>query len=193
MKWDSANSCPVPGTYKPLNLSGSVVMEEIDNPDGLCFCSDELFPYFKDSELSVDDFFLQKKYRELSGDGFADVMTLLLISAKYRDLEMAKYFYDIYAGNQNLLPLFQEHNGDLPCRLYFCETQEDIWDILLNGIGNPRDFVYVHSGVSRDYPKTLLPEEERGLTYSEDRLKCFVQYMVLHDINLNNILFDYYE
>ena len=193
MKWDSINSCPVPGTYKPLNLSGSVVMEEIDNPDGLCFCSDELFPYFKDSELSVDDFFLQKKYRELSGDGFADVMTLLLISAKYRDLEMAKHFYDIYAGNQNLLPLFQEHNGDLPCRMYFCETQEDIWDILLNGIGNPRDFVCVYSGMSRRFPNILLPEEERSLTYSEDRLGRFVEYMISHDINLNNILFDYYE
>lgn len=190
MKWDSAKGCPIPGTFKPLNIPSSVAMEEIDNPDGLRFCSDELLPYFKDSELSVDDFFLQKKYRELSGDGFADVMTLLLISAKYRDLEMAKQFYDIYAGNPNLLPLFQEHNGDLPCRLYFCEKQEDIWDILLEGIGNPRDFVYVYSGVSRSFPNILLPEEERSLTYSEDRLGRFVEYMISHGINLNNILFD---
>ena len=190
MKWDSINSCPVPGTYKPLNLPGSVVMEEIDNPDGLRFCSDELLPYFKDSELSVDDFFLQKKYRALSGDGFADVMTLLLISAKYRDLEMAKHFYDIYAGNQNLLPLFQEHNGDLPCRLYFCEKQDEIWDILLDGFGNPRDFVYVYSGMSRRLPNILLPKEEREMTCGEERLRRFVEYMISHGINLNNILFD---
>ena len=196
MKWDSVNSCPIPGTYTPMNIPASEIMDECRRvrKQGGSLLGDEIESILDSQVKTVDEFFLQKKYMGLSRQSLNEDLPILLnMTHKYHSPEMAAHIIDLTDGILDLLCM-NDADGSLTSRVVFCETEEDIWDILLEGIGNPREFVYTYSGTSRGYPKypygTILPKEERGLTYSISRLWHFIQYMIGHNVKPNNILFD---
>ncbi len=82
MKWDLENDCSIEGTYKPLKLPGSVVMDAKrkceETMNGL-YVPDTIASYFEDGSLTIDDFFLQHRHKEL-GD-ILDMEVLLLLSS----------------------------------------------------------------------------------------------------------------
>ncbi len=194
MKWDSVNSCPVPGTYKPLNLPGSLVMTEKKKceatKNGL-YVPDTIVPYFEDETLTIDDFFLQRKHRELQD--IYDMEVLLLLSSYYRSEEMKVHIWDVIGGLLDF-PRWDNEQCDVPCRLYFCESVEDIWDMLLDGIGNPRDFVYAYGGFSRGYEDcrygVILEKRLRALTCDDGRLRRYIMYMTSQHVEMKTLLFD---
>lgn len=85
-------------------------------------------------------------------------------------------------------PRWDEERCDVPCRLYFCETEEDIWDMLLDGIGNPCDFVYAYGGFSRGYDFCLyteiLEKRLRALTCDDRRLRRYIIYMTRKHVDM---------
>lgn len=194
MKWDSAKGCPIPGTYKPLNLPGSLVMTEKKKceatKNGL-YVPDTIVPYFEDEPLTIDDFFLQRKHRELQD--IYDMEVLLLLSSYYRSEEMKLHIWDVIGGLLDF-PRWDEERCDVPCRLYFCDSVEDIWDMLLDGIGNPRDFVYAYGGFSRGYEDCrygeILEKRLRALTFNEERLRRYILYMTTKHVDMKKLLFD---
>ncbi|MBR6055117.1 MAG: hypothetical protein IKP46_07250 [Bacteroidales bacterium] len=155
---------------------------------------DEIESILDSQVKTVDEFFLQKKSLGLSRQSLNEDLPILLnMTHKYHTPEVAAHIIDLTDGPLDLLYM-NDTDGILTSRVFLCETQEDIWDILLEGIGNPREFVYTYCGMSRGWPNypygTLLPKEERGLTYSISRLWCFIKYMIAHNVKPDNILFD---
>lgn len=197
MKWDHKKGCPILGTYKPLDLPGSIVLQEKkvceETGTGLCI-PDKIASLFEGGLATVDEFFKEHLYKDM--EDMLDIECLLALSCRYRSYETKLHIWAVLGGSLDfdcLLDCLHDKNSDIPSRFYFCETEEDIWDILLDGCGKPREFVYAYSGISRGWPcpyGTLLPKEYRGCVYSEERLRRFMKYMISNDCNINNILFD---
>lgn len=148
-------------------------------------------PYFEDETLTIDDFFLQRKHRELQD--IYDMEVLLLLSSYYRSEEMKLHIWDVIGGLLDF-PRWDEERCNVPCRLYFCDSVEDIWDMLLDGIGNPRDFVYAYGGFSRGYEDCrygeILEKRLRALTFNEERLRRYLLYMTTKHVDMKKLLFD---
>ena len=190
MKWDLGNNCPIEGTYKPLNLPASIVMDAKKQREGL-YVPDTIASFFKDGNLTIDEFFLQHRHKDLAD--INDMEVLLLISSYYRSEEMKVHIWDAIGGLLDF-PRWDEEKCDVPCRLYFCEEVEDIWDMLLDGIGNPRDFVYAYGGFSRGYEDCrygeILEKRLRALTCDNARLRRYIIYMTNNNLEMKKILFD---
>ena len=83
-------------------------------------------------------------------------------------------------------PAFITHNWDqilywasylfyypeIACRLFFCDTEEDIWDIVKDGYANAESFLLTYGG----YHRTRL-EQEPIFTASAIRQERFCRYV----------------
>ena len=194
MKWDAQNNCPIEGTYKPLNLPASLVMKEkrkCESTKNGLYVPETIVPYFEDGTLTIDNFFLQHKHKEL--DDILDMEVLLLLSSYYRSEEMKVHIWDVIGGLLDF-PRWDDKQCDVPCRLYLCESVEDIWDMLLDGLGNPRDFVYAYGGFSRGYEDChygeILEKRLRALTCDDERLRRYILYMTSQHVEMKTLLFD---
>ena len=77
--------------------------------------------------------------------------------------------------------LMNEEELNLLSRLYFCESDEDLWDVLLDGYGEPQYFLKGYAGMREG----ILPEYGRFpdalRTADDERLRRFVVYMTSHN------------
>ena len=73
----------------------------------------------------------------------------------------------IVSGHLNVL-----HYAEIACRLFFCDTEEDIWDIVKDGYANAESFLLTYGG----YHRTRL-EQEPIFTASAIRQERFCRYI----------------
>lgn len=158
MQWNYETNLPVEGTYKPRGLDW-------------------------------DDFFLSGKHQEIPDDErytTLDHVILDLLRSRAVSMEMEDFCLDLLNGNISLLNYGKSHwrgrkeeitDADVYARIYFCDTENDIFDIILDGAGDPTSlletFGYVEPEEESDY---IAPRE----TASPERLKRFEEYLAAH-------------
>lgn len=184
MKWDNENKVPVEGTYTPIGISGEIVLKQLK---GEYLGSDVQWEQdvrthlsaFSIEGLSLDEFMSQHKYRNIEVR-LPLMEELLHLTACFKTKAVADHLSDIVDSVTLMSRIFDgvtgDERADLLCRLYFCEKEEDFWDIFLEGVGNPMDWARSYAGerVSGHTTKTV----------SDERFKRFIKYMELKGISL---------
>ena len=159
MQWNYETNLPVEGTYKPRGLDW-----------------DELFLSGKHHEIPEDELY-----------STLDHVLLDLLRSGAVSMEIEDFCLDILNGNISLLNYGKSHwcgrkeeitDADVYARIYFCDTENDIFDIILDGAGYPTSlletFGYVEPEEESDY---IAPRE----TASSERLKRFEEYLAAHN------------
>lgn len=153
MRWDRERNLPVEGTYRLKGLLG-------------------------------DEYFLSGAHKELNDDELADVFYYALWDAyeSYdNDNPMKWFILDYKLGYLDILSLTTSFwrdcskpftEADVLCRFYFCDKEEDVYDILLDGSGDPITFVDAFGFQGK--PSDGMPPP---FTASKERLIHFLQYM----------------
>ena len=153
MRWDNERNLPVEGTY---SVKG----------------------------LIWDEFFLSGTHRKLSEEELADVFYYALWDAYDsfdNDNPMKWFILDYKLGYLDILSLTTSFwrdcskpftAADVLCRFYFCDTEEDLYDILLDGSGDPKTFVDAFG--FQGNPSDGMPPP---FTASKERLIHFLRYM----------------
>lgn len=86
------------------------------------------------------------------------------------DETLEKHYLDIENGHLKFRKDIPKE--ELYMRLYFCDSEEDIWDMAREGLGVLDSFLYSYAG----YPSADA-RETAPLTASEDRLIRFGEYV----------------
>ena len=205
MKWDRINQVPVKGTYTPLVIPGEAIMKQVrkdwDNEDNNSH-DDSLWSFVKkcptvelleNGGITFDEFLLRHLYRNKDLDEYGlDFLYELMFCAvdsmpqerKDRVLDLisdSTYMWSIL----DVLPRDEEMN--MLSRIYFCESDEDVWDILLDGYGDPLLLVRAYSGVpvTTSWGKVLFPPAR---TASPERLRSFLIYIATNCKNYKELL-----
>ena len=131
MRWDYENNLPVEGTYQHREYDKvrlkSYLEEHLPFP--------ELHSAFESVDWNLEDLFLKKAYVEQDGCAFN---YSILLDWK-EDLD--DYWADLVNGYWNIdIPDGYKWGGipqiiddaDVYRRLFFCETEEDIWDTVID-------------------------------------------------------------
>ena len=188
MKWDKDKQTPIEGTYTKLQISGRDILVWVKH-DCLVTCSQvELWQSTQDSDTfafltkpgaTFDDYLLEHRY----WDSDESVLYELMYGAsQFMPKDRKDRFLDL-AGMCTVLGtilsgLSAREEMDLLSRLYFCESDEDVWDVLLDGYGQPTDFLKGYAGFfSEDDFYLIVPR-----TASDERLRRFVIYLASHGI-----------
>lgn len=205
MKWDNVNQVPIEGTYMPLAIPGEAIMklvrEDWDNEDNNCH-EDSLWSFVKkcptvelleNGGISFDDFLLRHMYRnnDLEEYGLDLLYELMFCAADYMPQERKDRFLDLISDSTymwsiiDVLPRDEEMN--VLSRVYFCENDEDVWDILLDGYGDPLLLVRAYSGVpiTSSWGKELFPPAR---TASPERLRRFLIYIATNCKDFNELM-----
>lgn len=82
------------------------------------------------------------------------------------DETLGKHYLDIENGHLKFRKDIPKE--ELYMRLYFCDGEKDIWDMLQDGLGDTDSFIRTYAGYSAGKP---------GLTASSERLDRFCEYM----------------
>ena len=179
MKWDNEHKVPIEGTYMPLAIPGEEILGQLradylgSDKDWENVEKGDLSA-FSVEELSVDEFMLQHRYRNIEGR-LPLMEELIHQTARFKSQDVACHLSDIVDSVTSMSKILDElsleEKVDLLCRLYFCEKEEDFWDILLDGIGNPMDWARSYMGemLAGHTPKTA----------DDERFGRFVRYMEL--------------
>ena len=185
MKWDNICQIPVAGTYTPPGISGVSVVNRV-RLSGTHLITKErisvLTELFSKPGYTFDDFLLEHRYRGL--DDYS-LLALMSEAAKSMPQDRRDRFLDVIDGSTLcstiLLDLLPSQKMELMNRLYFCERDEDVWDILLDGYGEPQYFLKGYAGMKEG----ILPEYERFTaaprTAGNERLRRFVIYMTFQN------------
>ena len=153
MKWDYENNLPIEGTYQHREYDKEKLKSYIA----------EHFPYdvvrqaFESVDWDLEALMIRKDID--LGDTFYTSMLL-----DWKDC-LKEYWLDIANGHiEILLPIPYTwggipkpiHEKDVYCRFFFCETEEDVWDVFrdLPRDSAMRDLVRCYCGTSsiREYP-----------------------------------------
>lgn len=116
----------------------------------------------------LERLFLSGMYHsQLGSNPVLGVLSVLLEDNLVSDENLANHYKDIVSGHLNVL-----HYPEIACRLFFCDTEEDIWDIVKDGYANAESFLLTYGG----YHRTRL-EQEPILTASATRQERFCEYV----------------
>lgn len=194
MKWDNVNYVPVEGTYTPLAIPGEGIMKQVrkdwDNEDNNSH-DDSLWSFVKkcptvelleNGGITFDEFLLRHLYRnkDLDEYGLDFLYELMFCAVDFMPQERKDRVLDLISDSTymwsilDVLPRDEEMN--ILSRIYFCESDEDVWDILLDGYGDPLLLVRAYSGVpvTTSWGKELFPPAR---TASPERLRRFLIYI----------------
>ena len=153
MRWDNDRNLPVEGTYR---LKG----------------------------LLWDEFFLSGAHKTINEDELADIFYYAFWDAYESydsDNPMKWFIMDYKLGYLDILSLTTSFwrdcskpftATDVLCRFYFCDREEDVYDILLDGSGDPKTFVDAFGFQGK--PSDGMPPP---FTASQERLIHFLRYM----------------
>lgn len=194
MKWDNDNQVPVEGTYMPLAIPGEAIMklfrEDWDSEENRCH-EDSLWSVVKDCPtldylehggITLEEFLIRHLYlnKDIEEYAMEILYEILFCAASFMSQERKDRFLDIIGDSTymwsilDVLPRDEEMN--ILSRIYFSESDEDVWDILLDGYGDPLYLVRAYSGVpvTTSYGKELFPPAR---TASPERLRRFLIYI----------------
>ena len=132
MEWNYEHNLPVEGSYR----------HHVYDKDALRSYMDEHFPYpevhsaFELVDWDLEDFFLKKANKDIHGEAF--YVSILLDWKKDLDdywVDMANGFWGIELSIPDTItwgdsPKFVD-DTDIFRRLFFCETDTDIWNLAL--------------------------------------------------------------
>ena len=105
--------------------------------------------------------------KDLSGRNAEGILPYAVQSGKVKDPVLLAHYMDILEGRL-VMKTSWPAKQDTFCRLYFCDSEEDIWDMLRDGLGDTESFIRTYAGYSAGKP---------GLTASSERLDRFCKYM----------------
>lgn len=97
------------------------------------------------------------------------ILPYVLSSGLPLDKAMADHYRDIVSGKIR----FRASRPDMEnilCRLYFCDSEEDIWEIVKEGHGDIDSFVFTYAGYGD-------ADGEPIMTASPGRLERFCDYL----------------
>ena len=86
------------------------------------------------------------------------------------DKTLENHYRDIVNGHLRFIKGLPKE--ELYMRLYFCDSEEDIWDMVREGLGVEDSFLYAYAGYPSANARQTAP-----LTASEDRLLRFGEYV----------------
>lgn len=192
MKWDKENRAPIEGTFTPLNIPGETIVNLFKQ--GLVIPWEKTRARDAIEKLSApgitfDDYLLGHQYDSIEEDILCE---MLYAATDFMSKERADRLLDIIGlttDQSSLLSgLTERKEMDVLCRLYYCESDEDVWDILLDGYGDPRAFVTTYAGIPfmLNDSKPLFPP---AVTASEERLRRYVIYMASNGMDMNKLMF----
>ena len=205
MKWNKENQVPVEGTYTPLRIPGTELMQEVKKDLLDTVRDNTLWSHIQRSNawdllagktgMTFDEYLKGHFYRTEDTYNLQPMLLIELMYAasRFMPVERKELFLDIIGDTTLLGRIFEGLSTgdemDLLSRVYFCESDEDVWDILLEGTGNPRHFVRGYAG----FPLGLAGDDSffsPARTVSRERLCRFVLYMTSHGANMDQLLFD---
>lgn len=141
---------------------------------------------FKRRGLLWDEFFLTGKHHKVSNKEWEDVTYHMFWDAYYAcadsdpmkpffiDYQMSCFYY--IELDHLILSHWRNHSGsittrDTICRFYFCETETDFFDLVLDCLKDPREIEEVFAEVTKKDPLDVIP-----FTASLERLNRFTSY-----------------
>ena len=123
---------------------------------------------YQSKNRQLERLFLSGIYHsQLGSNPVLGVLSVLLEDNMVSDENLANHYKDIVSGHLNVL-----HYPEIACRLFFCDTEEDIWDIVKDGYANAESFLLTYGG----YHRTRL-EQEPIFTASAIRQERFCRYV----------------
>lgn len=123
---------------------------------------------YQQKERHLERLFFSGRYQnQLGTDPVLGVLTILLEDNLVHDRNLANHYRDIISGHLRI-----EHYPEICCRLFFCDKEEDIWDIVIDGYGSPDSFLFSYGGY-RQLDLEAIPIQ----TASKARQKRFCKYV----------------
>ena len=123
---------------------------------------------YKVKDPALEKLLLEGWHKKDTGGRNADgILPYAVQSGKVKDPVLLAHYMDILEGRLVMKTLWPVKQDTL-CRLYFCDGEEDIWDMLRDGLGDTDSFIRTYAGYSAGKP---------GLTASPERLERFCEYM----------------
>lgn len=141
---------------------------------------------FKRRGLQWEDFFLSGKHHKLSKTEWEDLTYQAFWDAYYSCVDsdpMKPFFMDFQMScfyfielNHCILGHWRNHSGsittrDTVCRFFFCETETDVFDLVLDCAKDPHAIEEVFLEVTKKDPLDVIP-----FTASQERLNRFISY-----------------
>lgn len=172
MKWDYKNNLPVKGTYRPRGIEWDEFFLEgkhhsIPEEDVIPTLDHVIFDLVRSGAVSpeIEDFCL---------DHLNGVITLL------------NYGESHWRGREEIIT-----DADIYARLYFCDTENDIFDIVLDGAGDATSLLETFG---YEEPDDVSDYTTPRNTASEDRLERFEAYLSAHDYpKEGNVIWERFE
>lgn len=118
MKWDYENNLPIEGTYKHREYDKDALKSYMNEHFPYLYCH-EIHAALESVNWNLEDLFLKKADKEIQY-GFH-----ISILVDWKD-DLKDYWFDLANGYWNV----ENDETDIYRRLFFCETEEDIWDLV---------------------------------------------------------------
>lgn len=99
------------------------------------------------------------------------ILPYVVDSCRTLDRTLSDHYRDFLAGHLRFKGSMSGMQ-DILCRLYFCDSEEDIWDMVLEGLGDVDSFIFTYAG----YPGRHALDD-RVRTASPERLERFCRYI----------------
>jgi len=133
MKWDYENNLPIEGTYKHREYDKDALKSYMNEHFPYLYCP-EIHAALESVNWNLEDLFLKKADKEIQYGFHIAILTDL-------KEDMNDYWVDLANGYWNIdIPDSYKWGGipqiiddaDVYRRLFFCETEEDIWDTVMD-------------------------------------------------------------
>lgn len=126
---------------------------------------------FKQKHALLDGLLLEGwLHEDPSGRAADGLLELILDEGLPMDKSLDNHYRDIVNGHLRFIKDLPKE--ELYMRLYFCDSEEDIWEMVREGLGVVDSFLYAYAG----YPSANA-QQTAPLTASEDRLLRFGEYV----------------
>lgn len=121
---------------------------------------------FNQKDAGVDVLYQDPMFVNAMGiAGGRGILSYALERNAIKDDVLKLHYLDILEGN-----LMVSHTPFVYARLYFCDTEQDIWDIVKDSQASVESFLYTYAGFRTD-------EHHIVHTASEERLEQFCSYL----------------
>lgn len=198
VKWNKEKQAPVEGTFARLNIPGKELMEKFrliltekweDRGLWTHLGRSDMADLLANEGLTLDEYLLNHLYRTEDTYNYQPCVLYLLLRAasEFMPEERRERFLYMLGMDALRKGMSVSDEMDFLCRLYYCESDEDVWDILLEGIGDPRYFAYGYGGdpFADCAFDPFFPQKIR-----EERLRRYVVYMASNGVDMDRLIFD---
>lgn len=151
MKWNCIDNQPIEGTYRHHTYDKDAMRKYVEEN----FPFDEVREAFEAADWDLEALYLNRESRLFKADSSAFCIAILL---DWKDC-LKNYWFDLANGHLDFIRESDEcvwkgvwpqqafRPSDIYRRLFFCETEEDFWDIF-NDLNSPEKLEDLYNGNS---------------------------------------------